>query len=151
MTELRYASSPSGPATHDHDCEQCQLLGVIYGMRETHVAGHIEQETDVYYCPDSEDLILRSSSDGPDYESFPLAIARTIAASGDEKWRRAIELLDQRDLDQEYPAPELAGEVLSPIEALEAEILALVDRHPLCDRERINALSRVITRLARPD
>lgn len=127
---------------------------------EVLVAGHVEEEIDVYQCEGGE-IVLRSSSEGPDYESLPTEIGRTIAAGGDEKWRRVVELLDGESPDETDPGPELdpgqeitgsdgSGE-LSPIEVLEREILALVDRHPLCDRERINALSRVITRLARED
>lgn len=150
MRELSYAASPKGPPTHEHDCEKCRLLGVIYGISDKLVAGHVESEIDVYQCEGGE-IVLRSSSEGPDYESFPVGIARVVAANGDEKWRRAIELVDGKSPDDADQAPELAGQELSPIEALEREILALVDRHPLCDRERINALSRVITRLARED
>jgi len=55
----------------EHDCEKCVFLG------HTHSGG----DRDVWYCESSDTLIVRNSSDGPDYASFPLALAASAAQS----------------------------------------------------------------------
>lgn len=48
---------------HQHDCDACRFVGM-------------EGPVDVYVC--GESIIRRFGSDGPDYSSFPMGIARQV-------------------------------------------------------------------------
>lgn len=54
--------------TYDHDCEQCEFLGKTYWELG-------EKFVDLYYCKSSygHRIIIRKSSDGPDYESHHIS------------------------------------------------------------------------------
>lgn len=69
---------------HTHDCDDCVFF-----------AQH--GKTDLYACSctsDGEDsLIARSGSDAPDYSSFPVSVARSIADQSME-WDLRVRLYD---------------------------------------------------------
>jgi hypothetical protein len=50
-------------AFYTHDCDKCNLISiaVMDGC-----------EMDLYYCTAWDDLVVRYSSDGPDYSSAPI-------------------------------------------------------------------------------
>lgn len=72
-------------ALHTHDCECCRLVANLYSAEHTH--------HDVYTCEGGNSLVIRHGSDGPDYSSFPLEIARLVAAQ-DSMWAAAVQALD---------------------------------------------------------
>ena len=53
----------------EHDCEKCVFLGQL----------HSRPNCDVWYCADSTSLIIRESSDAPNYASFPLSVVVQVA------------------------------------------------------------------------
>jgi len=69
---------------HAHDCQCCQMLG----RADAAVAGTPQ---DVYYCPGPGTLIVRYSSQGPEYQSFPEDVARHVDRG---VWPPAVALLD---------------------------------------------------------
>jgi hypothetical protein len=68
-------------ARHTHDCESCQLIG--------HAGGE-----DVWFCEDQETLTLRFGSEGQDYASFPVCIARLLSQDGNLPWVLPVALLE---------------------------------------------------------
>ncbi len=91
---MSYAIVPAvSPATlsafgprHEHDCD-CAFVGRMDRV------GHPD-ENDVYYCEGT--LIIRKGSEGPDYASFPVEVARMAAEQSGkgEFWSDAVLCLD---------------------------------------------------------
>jgi len=73
---------------HTHDCECCVLVGnVIFSGEAQDIYVH-EHEV-----PESDPtIIIRTGSDGPEYQSFPLAIAEQI---GGLQWGMAVMCYDR--------------------------------------------------------
>lgn len=72
-------------ALHTHDCECCKLVANLYSSEHTH--------HDVYTCEGGDSLIVRHGGEGPDYSSFPLAIAQLVAQQ-DPMWAAAVAALE---------------------------------------------------------
>lgn len=71
---------------HKHDCDKCTLKANLYSSDHTH--------HDVYVCgadPEGDELsvVIRHGSDGPDYSSFPVELARMVADQ-DAMWAAAM-------------------------------------------------------------
>lgn len=84
IPELATAVQPR----HTHDCDCCLFLGYA------DLPGHVEYaQGDVYLHGDLDNgtLIVRHGSDGPEYISFPLSVARQIPA---RVWELAVALVD---------------------------------------------------------
>lgn len=67
-------------AQHTHDCDSCHLIGKQY-------------HEDVYYCPSEGSIVRRFGSDGPDYSSFPMSIAR-VAGQDHPEWAVPVALAE---------------------------------------------------------
>lgn len=71
---------------YEHDCSSCNFLGQV-------------GRDDAYFCPSEGSIVLRASSEVPDYASFPKAIAECVAEShGGARWAVALELANAEDL-----------------------------------------------------
>lgn len=83
IPELATAVQPR----HTHDCECCTFLGYA------DFPGHVEYaQGDVYLHGSSEGtLIVRHGSEGPEYISFPLSVARQVPGRA---WELAVALVD---------------------------------------------------------
>jgi len=74
---------------YKHDCRQCNLIGQLL-------------HEDVYICTNEGSLILRDGDEGPEYSSFPVAIARQfVAINPDLRWSAAIALYDHAQATDE--------------------------------------------------
>lgn len=67
-------------AQHIHDCDICTLIANL-------------SETDLYYCDEEQTVVARRSAEGPDYDSFPLCVARHAAKSSVD-WDLRVRLAD---------------------------------------------------------
>lgn len=74
-------------ALHEHDCEECVLLGQFRDVRKG--------ELDVHYCQRDNELIIRHGPD-EEYRSFPPEVARVAGSSvaGSPVWAVASAMLD---------------------------------------------------------
>lgn len=69
-------------ALHTHDCYDCVLIGQ-------------KDDEDVYYCTGEGSVLIRSGSEGPEYASFPMSVARVVAqGAGRESWGYAVALAE---------------------------------------------------------
>ena len=65
-----------------HDCDSCVLIGK-----------NAPKPEDVYYCPSEGSIVIRCSSEEPDYKSFPVSVARRVG-SHDNEWTLPVMLVD---------------------------------------------------------
>lgn len=72
-------------AVHTHDCECCRLVANLFSSAHT--------QHDVYVCEGGGSLVVRHASEGPEYSSFPVEIARLVAAQ-DSMWATAVQALE---------------------------------------------------------
>ncbi len=67
---------------HVHDCDTCTLIGIFATN---------ELVADVYVHNDT--LLYRYGSEGPEYSSFPIELARSVAER-DHKWKLTVAAYD---------------------------------------------------------
>lgn len=94
MAESGFSIRTGGVGLWTHDCDNCRALGAIFHHRPD---GAIDRTYDVYHCVregQEGSLVMRFSSEGGNYDSFPVDIARAVAQDGaSKKWESALQLL----------------------------------------------------------
>lgn len=75
-------------AVHSHDCTTCVYCG---SFKDLDRCG----QTDVYFCPSENSLVMRTSSEESDYASFPVRTAELIAVQS-PAWAMAFDLYEGR-------------------------------------------------------
>ena len=94
-------------AMHTHDCDGCEYLGTIDGP-DPYSCGEL-RVWDLYHCAkcDEGTVIARYGSEGSQYCSMPLDIARRNRSHPTLQWAIALlEAKERHPTDMRKPGPE---------------------------------------------
>lgn len=95
MSDVVYQTLRNRKPLWTHDCEECRFAG-SFSVSEHHAEDTDGREPPVVTKHDvwltcEGSLLIRDSSDGPDYHSFPLRTALSVAEKS-RKWKLALDM-----------------------------------------------------------